>query len=463
MDWQSELTDRLESRVSFDEPLRRELSTDFGRVYEHQPAAVVRPDSAQDVAATLQFAGRRSLTVTARGVGHSQNGQSLSDQILLDMRGLDRILQIDPERRFVVCQAGVTWRALLERLLPIQLSPPVLTNNLDVTVGGTLSTAGLGVASWKYGTQADRCLELEAVTGQGEIVRCSPRTDAELFGAVRAGLGQFGVITEATLELRVHKPRFRSFYLVYDELAALLNDLKVLMDEERFDHLESWCVPLPQGFTTSNARARIVAEWFFPLHATLEMNGAPEPRFANALEGLKFYKHVHTEEGELGHFFRRLDPLFALWKRGGFWAYPHPWMECILPWTAAVSYISQILRALPVELLQGGHVLLWPAQNSVCSVPLFMRPEGEYLLGFGILLAVPKPLLGQVLPVLDQASNLAIELGGKRYLSGWLNFDGGLWRRHYGSRWPEVMNLKDRYDPWRVLKSGLNSRGPVSF
>ena len=75
-------------------------------------------------------------------------------------------------------QAGIKWRALVEHLAPQRLSPPVLTNNLDVTVGGTLSMGGLGVASWRYGTQADNCLELEVVTGTGEIVRCSDERES---------------------------------------------------------------------------------------------------------------------------------------------------------------------------------------------------------------------------------------------------------------------------------------------
>jgi cytokinin dehydrogenase len=453
MGWQEEVSADLGERASSDELLREELSTDFGRVTAHKPAVVVRPRSAQDVAATLQFARRHSLTVGVHGAGHSQSGQSLSDEVLLDMRGLDKILRVDPERQIVVCQAEITWRVLLRSLLPLQLSPPVLTNNLDVTVGGTLSTGGLGVASWKHGTQADHCQELEVVSGQGEILRCSSREHADVFDAVRAGLGQFGVITEATLELRRHKRNFQSFYLLYGDLKALLDDLKLLMDRKQFDYLESWCVPLPQGFRRSNGRVESLSQWFYPLHVTAEVGGPLESKSDTALGGLEFYKHVHTEQGSMGDFLARLDPLFTLWERGGFWAFAHPWMECILPWEAAIHYIPSILQQIPPQMLQGGHILLWPARSSVCSVPLFIKPEGEYLLGFGILLAVSKPLLDSALPILDQASKAAMRIGGKRYLSGWLNFDADSWRSHYASRWPEIVNLKARYDPHHVLRT----------
>jgi cytokinin dehydrogenase len=451
MDWQTELSAVSGGRVCTDEFLWDELATDFGRVSERKPAAIVQPQSVNDVAATLRFATRHSLAVTARGAGHSQSGQSLSSEILLDMRGLDKIVRIDPERRLAVCQGGITWRALLRTLLPLEFSPPVLTNNLDATVGGTLSTAGVGVASWKRGTQADHCPELEVVTAQGEIVRCSSRQNADLFDAVRAGLGQFGVMTEVAIELRRHRTGFRTSYLLYDDLTALLSDLRLLMDEERFDYLESWSAPLVQGFKRFNSRVEPLAQWFYPLHVTEEVDASREPDLSAALGGLKFYRHVHAEQGEMSDFLSRLDQVFALWKRGGFWAYAHPWMECILPWSAASSYIPRVLEQIPPQILQGGHILLWPARNSVCSVPLFIRPEAEYLLGFGILLAVPKPLLDRALPILDQASKLAMSVGGKRYLSGWLNFDSDSWKSHYGARWAEVVDLKERYDPLRIL------------
>ena len=60
----------------------------------------------------------------------------------------------------------------------------------DVTVGGTLSMAGIGVASYRYGVQADNVDELTVVTGTGELLTCSRERDAELFDAVRSKIGR---------------------------------------------------------------------------------------------------------------------------------------------------------------------------------------------------------------------------------------------------------------------------------
>ncbi|MGH9452876.1 MAG: FAD-binding protein [Terriglobia bacterium] len=450
MHWISELQALLQGTVLADESARAEVSADFGGVIRRMPQTVVRPATAQDVSHTLKFAAGRSLDVSTRGAGHSQSGQSLSSGIVLDMKSLHRVLRLDEEDLSVTCQPGITWRTLLAELAPLHLSPPVLTNNLDVTVGGTLSTAGLGVSSWRHGTQADHCLELEVVTGSGEILRCSASANNDLFNAARGGCGQFGVITEAKLRLRRHQSRFRSFYLLYDHLSTLLGDLERLMAEERFDYLEAWCVPLPMGFKDVDGRRQAFAQWFFPLHATVETEGQPSAAAAS-LDGLRFYKHVHTEEGDLQSFFARLDPLFALWKRAGFWDYAHPWMECMLPWESTEFFISEALAQMQPQMIAGGHILLWPAKGDATSLPLFMRPKSKLAMGFGILPAVPPRFLEDALPRLRQASMASTLVGGKRYLSGWVDLDEDQWRAHYGEEYDRVKSLKRKYDPAGIL------------
>ncbi|MGH9375708.1 MAG: FAD-binding oxidoreductase [Terriglobia bacterium] len=455
-DWVAELARALPDRALIDDATRRDLATDFGRISERKPSIVVRPQSKDEVQQIIRFAAKHLLHVTPRGAGHSQSGQSLSDQIALDLRDLNRILHIDRQGEAVVCQAGVTWRRLLDALLPKGLSPPVLTNNLDVTLGGSISTAGLGVASWRFGTQADHCLECEVVTGSGEAVRCSSNLNLELFDAVRAGLGQFGVITEITLRLRRHKPNVRTFYLLYDDLNVLLSDLQILMEEERFDHLEAWCAPLVQGFKTTTEQPRPFAQWFFPLHASYEIEGPARVDDANKLQGLRYYKHVHTEDYKIGAFFSRLDSLFALWKQGGFWDYAHPWMECVLPWESAAAYVTQVIESVPPQALLGGHILLWPGRSTASSVPLFVRPTSELVLGFGLLPAVPRERLAEALLLLDRASVAAILAGGKRYLSGWVNFGQAQWQAHYGDLYIKLLKLKGKYDPLAVFPLNFN-------
>jgi len=456
-----DLRSLVAGQVLDDLPAREARSTDFGRILHRLPDVVVRPASTADVAAVVRYARRGGVRVATRGEAHSQTGQSLIERgILLDATSLDRILSIDAAGLAADCQAGVKWETLVGQTLPQGLVPPVLTNNLGVTIGGTLSVAGLGVASFRHGAQGDNVTEIEAVTGAGDTVVCSPTQNTEVWNAVRSGLGQFGVITRARLQLRRCLPKARTYFLLYDDLAALMRDAQAAIEQDRFDYLESWCVPCPQGFRWAGQTKEAFAAWFYPLHATVEFDPQSPPDDQARLAGLSPYRRTHVEDQDLIHFAARLEPLFALWRRSGYWAATHPWMETILPWVAAGAYIPQLLANLPPTALGGGHVLLWPCRGTVSRIPLFMVPPSPLVMGFGILPGLPPDVLPLVRPRLAMASDLSMAAGGKRYLSGLIEFDTPRWKQHFGPRWDEVRRLKKTYDPDGILNPGFIDYGP---
>jgi cytokinin dehydrogenase len=456
----SDLKQLVSGQVLDDEPSRLERSCDFGRMVRRMPGVVVRPASTSDVAAVIRYARRQAVPVATRGEAHSQSGQSLTERgILLDLTSLDRILSIDASARAADCQAGVIWETLVRETIPRSLVPPVLTNNLGVTIGGTLSVAGLGVASFHYGAQGDNVTEIEAVTGAGDTVVCSREDHPEVFDAARSGLGQFAVITRARLSLRPCLPKTRTYFLLYDDLAAYMRDARIAIEEDRFDYLESTCVPCPQGFRWAGQGKEAFAAWFFPLHATVEFDPQSPPDDAARLRGLTPYRRVHTEDQDLAQFAGRLEPLFAIWKRIGNWALAHPWMETILPWAAAAAFVPRVLADLPPTALGGGHVLLWPCRGTVSRIPLFVTPSSPLVMGFGILPGVPPDLLPQARQRLNLASDLSMAAGGKRYLSGFIEFDLPRWQRHFGDRWEEVRRMKKSFDPDGILNPGFIDYG----
>ena len=97
----------------------------------------------------------------------------------------------------------------------------------------------------------------------------------------------------------------------------------------------------------------------------------------------------------------------------------------------------------------------WPAKGSTSRSRLFMRPEGENLVGFGILPAIPPKFWDRVRPMLDNASRLAVAMGAKRYLSGYIDFTREEWEAHYGDRWSWFASCKHRWDPDGLLNPGF--------
>jgi cytokinin dehydrogenase len=431
----------------------QDVFSDFGRLAHRSPAVIVVPSDADDVRRVVELANDEGWTVSTRGAGHSQSGQSLSQEgALIDVMGLARIGPLEEE--CVWADAGVVWADLVTYLLHRGYVPPVFTNNLNVTVGGTVSLGGLGVASHRYGTQADNVVAMEVVTGAGDLVTCSKEENHELFDSVRCGLGQFGVITRLKLKVRRYSPHCRTHYLLYDDLEALMADNARIVQEQRFDFIEGWCAPCVQGMRTLGDARVPFAEWFHPVHLTLEYTDGVIPT-DSLLSGLKYYRKIYVEDTSLADFLRRMEPVFQIWHESGSWRLPHPWMEVILPWDRAGEYIQGVLKSFPPTLLEGGQVLLWPFRGDASGTPMFVHPEGDLAMGFGIHPAVPRKHLGMALSLLNKASDLVTQVGGKRYLSGWVEFDHSRWKAHYGSMWPKVLEWKRFFDPNGVLNPGF--------
>ncbi len=460
------LREALGDRILLDDEVRQLYSSDFGRLVDRLPGAVARCRSAQEVATVIRYCRDNGLAVVPRGQAHTQSGQATTQGgVVIDTGLLQTIHEIDAEGLSATVDAGVLWRDLVIASTAQGLVPPVLTNNLGVTIAGTLSMAGLGVASFRHGTQADSALELEVVTGTGEVVTCSREQHRELFDMVRCGLGQFGIITRARIRLRRCQPNVRMYTLIYDDLKTFMDDSLVVMDPARpvFHTLGGICSPAPLGFRSIGDGLELgvgvqgFAHWIFPMFLTVEFADGEQPDDAANLAGLRPYRHAHTEDTSMIEFCRRMEPMFELWRRSGYWEHPHPWMETILPWERAQEYVETVLANLPPAALgAGGHVLLWPSRTEVSEVPLFKYPEGEAVLGWGILGAVPQSVLTEGLAKLDMASELSIYYGGKRYLSGYITFDSAeRWAAHFGDTWPAIQEAKRRWDPDGVLAPGF--------
>ena len=224
----------LDGELRFDEAARTAAADDFGHIVERKPTGVLVAASPDDLVATIRWARSRGWRFAARGQGHSTFGRSqVRRGIVADMSRLRRVGPVDGDR--VVVEAGAKWSEVLAVTLAHGMSPPVLPDYLELSVGGTLTVGGVGGTSVRLGVQSDHVLELDVVTGDGERVSCSPSRNRELFDAVRAGLGQVAVIVQATIGVGAAPRAVRRFQLFYAGAAALLKDARLLAGADRFD------------------------------------------------------------------------------------------------------------------------------------------------------------------------------------------------------------------------------------
>ncbi|MFF1647990.1 FAD-binding oxidoreductase [Streptomyces sp. NPDC058240] len=165
------------------------------------PEVIVRAASARDVSEAVALARSRGLRVAVRSGGHSWCGSSVrSDSMLIDLSGLRRG-DIDAASETATVQPAVTGSRLAPELAAHGLAFP--TGHCgSVAVGGYLLSGGLGWNSGALGPACRSVYGLEAVTADGEVVRCDREENPELLWAARgAGPGFFVVVTRFLLHL----------------------------------------------------------------------------------------------------------------------------------------------------------------------------------------------------------------------------------------------------------------------
>jgi cytokinin dehydrogenase len=421
----------------------RELSMDFGGIVRKRARVVVRPVDAEDVARVVRFASARGLSIAMRSAGHSLNGQSLSDGgVLLDMRGLNRIASIDTEQGTVDAEPGVVWLDLVAAAAQHQLVPPVLTNYLRTTVGGTHSVGGLGTSSFRFGTQADNCVGLEVVTGEGDTVWCSPTERPMLYQHVLCGFGHFGVITNVRHRVRRHAERVRSRLLVYTSRRRLFDDLRRVSTGHVADFVGAWGM-------------RVGTRWLYAMAVTVEQpddrGAAPDTELG---AGLQFDRAMPSVESTFADFI--LSP-------GGdagqtldvSQTHAHPWVDAIMTPEAAEEYMAETLASLPADVLDGAWLLFWPLDRRAFRLPLFMLPDEDMLMLVSIMPTVPRSGMARAAALMARAARRGVELGGKRYLYGWGGTTPVDWRAHFGAYWPTLQRAKQLLDPDGVLNTGF--------
>lgn len=150
-------------------------SLDFGRIFFNSPSAVLRPQNPEEISQLLTFLSASSfskVTVAARGAGHSIHGQAQAlNGIVIEMDSLPPSIKIhrkrdgEPGLSYADVSGGALWVDLLRESLKVGLAPRSWTDYLYLSIGGTLSNAGISGQTFKYGPQISNVLQLEVVTG----------------------------------------------------------------------------------------------------------------------------------------------------------------------------------------------------------------------------------------------------------------------------------------------------------
>uniref|UniRef100_A0ACD5W308 Uncharacterized protein n=1 Tax=Avena sativa TaxID=4498 RepID=A0ACD5W308_AVESA len=484
-------------RLSVDPADLREASADFGGFTRAEPLAVYHPRGAGDVAALLRAAysrGGGGLRVSARGHGHSISGQAqVPGGVVVDM---SHGWRADQDRRkharalpvyspalgghYVDVWGGELWIDVLNWTLAHGgLAPRSWTDYLYLSVGGTLSNAGISGQAFHHGPQISNAYELDIVTGKGETVTCSETTNPGLFFGALGGLGQFGIITRARVALEPAPRKVRWIRALYSNFTEFTADQERLISQHggrRFDYVEGFVVAAeglinnwrssffsPQNpvklsslkqhtgvlyclEVTKNYDESTAAAVDQEVDALLgDLNFLPGTVFTTDLPYVDFLDRVHKAELKL--------------RGKGMWEVPHPWLNLFVPASRIADFDRAVFRGILGSRTSGGPILIYPMNKHKWDPrSSVVTPDEEvfYLVAF-LRSALPggaqslEDLARQNRQILDFCAQAGI--GAKQYLPNHKSQPD--WEAHFGpARWARFASLKAEFDPRAMLATG---------
>lgn len=353
-------------------------AVDFGRIISNSPSAVLRPQSPQEISLLLTSLSASSVshvTVAARGAGHSLYGQAQAlDGIVIEMGSLPPSIQI--HAAYADVSGGALWIELLEESLKFGLAPRSWTDYLYLTIGGTLSNAGVSGQTFKYGPQISNVLQLQVVTGKGELVTCSPTRNSELYSAVLGGLGQFGIITSARILLQEAPFKVKWVRAFYEDFDTFTKDQELLVSiPEKVDYVEGFIVLNEQSLLSSSIAFPAQLDFIpqlqkdsskifycieFAVHSyrTIDsnaeqvveeigrmMSNMPSFIYSIDISYLDFLNRVRMEEVSL--------------RNSGLWDVPHPWLNMFVPKSGIKEFKDLLMESIKPDDFQG-LILIYP-------------------------------------------------------------------------------------------------------
>ncbi|MGC5309806.1 FAD-binding oxidoreductase [Micromonospora zamorensis] len=174
--------------------------TNWSLTTDLRPAAVVYPESVDEISAVIRTANRAGLRVTPMGTGHNSHPfGDLSGTVLLRTSRLAGI-DVDPAARRARVGAGALWLPVVEKAAAYGLAA-LHGSSPDTGVVGYTTGGGLSWYGRRHGLAANHVTAVELVLADGTQVRADAAHEADLFWAVRGGGANVGVVTALEFDL----------------------------------------------------------------------------------------------------------------------------------------------------------------------------------------------------------------------------------------------------------------------
>jgi FAD/FMN-containing dehydrogenase len=418
---------------------------------DRHPALIARCLDVCDVQAGVRFAATHRMLLSVRGGGHHIAGNAVADDgLMLDMSGMSAV-SVDASARIARVGPGALLADIDREAQAHGLATPLGINSTTGAAGLTLG-GGFGWLTRRHGMTIDNLQSATVVTADGVEHLTSPTSEPDLFWAVRGGGGNFGVVTSFELRLHPIGPEVYAGLVVYP-FAQARQVLRAWRDfsADAPDALSVWTVlrkapPLP--FLPEAAHGTEVV--IFPL---LYSGDASEGARAAAAVS-RFGEPIATHLGPVPYaaFQQAFDPLLTpggrnYWKSNNFSTLSDAALDTVM---AAAARLPGPECEVFVAQLGGAMSRVDPAATA------FVGRDARFIMnvhGRWSDARDDERVRAWARQVFEDAAPHATG-------SGYVNFltedEAERVAASYGSNYPRLQALKQRYDPGNLFRMNLN-------
>src|SRR4029453_13993524 len=170
------LAAKFANRLVTSQAVREQHANTTTWIANEPPDAVVFPQATEDVQDIVRICATHRVPVIPFGTGTSLEGHVNAPYggVSVDVRDMNRVLEVHPEDLDCVIQPGVTRKALNEHLRDQGVFFPI-DPGADASLGGMSSARASGTNAVRYGTMRENVLALKVVRGDGEIITTGTR------------------------------------------------------------------------------------------------------------------------------------------------------------------------------------------------------------------------------------------------------------------------------------------------
>ncbi|MEL7460362.1 MAG: FAD-binding oxidoreductase [Pseudomonadota bacterium] len=374
----------------------------------------------------LRDAVRDEPAVIARGNGRAYGDSAISPAATLKTRHLNRMLAFDPETGQLVAEPGVLLGDIIAAFLPRGWFPLVTPGTKFVSLGGAIAADVHGKNHHKDGSFR-ACVDwIEVMDASGQITRCSPTENEQLFDHTLGGMGLTGVVTAAAIRLRpVNTAWIR-------QTTHPAPNLKAAMEVFEANHAATYSV----AWIDCLARGRDLGRSLVMLGEHADLGDLPGdrrqvplttppkskrkvpfdlPAFALNSLSVRAFNRLYYWAGarktgaqivDWDSYFYPLDAILEwnrIYGRKGFAQF-----QCVIPLARSEAGLSALLEAISKEGAGSFLAVLkrFGPQESAFSFPME-----------GYTLALDFPVNAKTLRLLSELDRITLDHGGRFYLA----------------------------------------------